>query len=65
MPAVRPKTPVHKGTTPMANTLLHSQIAAALACLRTARFDGNPELIDGCEHHLNALLDRLHETVPA
>ena len=47
------------------NILLEQQILAAYAVLKTARFDGDLELIDGCQRHLDALLDKLLEAVPA
>lgn len=50
----------------MANNLLHAQITTALACVRTARFDGDPDIIEAAERHLDRLLDQLLlEAVPA
>lgn len=47
------------------NDVLHTQITVALRCVRQARFDGTPEAIEVAEAHLDRLLDRLPEVVPA
>lgn len=50
----------------MANNVLHAQIICALQCVRTARFDGDLELIDAAEQHLDSLIERLEpKKVPA
>ena len=46
------------------NTLIEAQITAAYASLKTARFDGDLEIIDAAERYLNRLLDRLERMVP-
>lgn len=48
----------------VANNLLHTQITIALQMVRQARFDGDLDIIDAAEAHLD-LLDRLLEAVPA
>lgn len=47
------------------NRLIEAQIVAALACVRAARFDGDIDIIEGAERHLDHLLDQLCEAVPA
>lgn len=47
------------------NRTLHKQIAVALFCLRSARFDGDVERMEVAEAHMNRLLEKLLVSVEA